>query len=238
VDSAQKKQLHAESFDQFITRPFAYLPGDFMKKRSIALAVAAATLAAPSANAAFVNGGVSFIGFYQNQAALTFLPNSIVSQLTSFDVAPSTTVGGGTFDFSSVSGIGAATDFNILALPQLMFAIDGYSFTVQNWAPVSAVGLSCDRGECADSIAFTGFGEVTKAGFQATGFTIGWSSQGTCGESLAVSGQCATGSGTASYSASISATGTEPFRVPEPASVALVSLALLGTGMFSRRRKA
>ena len=213
-----------------------------MKKLSMALAVAAATLAAPAANAAFVNGGISFTGFFQSQAALSFLPTSMVSQLTSYDVAPAMTAGGGTFDFAAVSGAGTASDFSRLAVPQVVFSKDGYLFTVGLWGPHSFVAMNClagQGGQCTDSTSFTGVGQVTKAGFQSTGFTMSWSAQGTCNESVITPGQCEAGAGSASYSASISATGAAPtIQIPEPTSLALVSLALAGAGMVTRRRKA
>ena len=51
-----------------------------------AAVVAAATVAAPAAQAAFINGGVSFVGGFPIPAALTNLPTSLVSGLSSFDV--------------------------------------------------------------------------------------------------------------------------------------------------------
>ena len=202
-----------------------------------AVAVAAAALAAPAANAAFINGGVSFTGFFQNQAALTNLPTSMVSLLTAFDVKPGSNVGGDTGTFSGASGVGGASDFNITSVPQQMFTEDGFSFKILAWGPTVSGAMNCSTAQCTDTIAFSGVGEVTGNGFQATGFTMSWSAQGSCNESLSTPGQCAAGSGTASYSASISATGQE-VRIPEPGSLALVGLALAGLGFTARRRAA
>jgi len=99
--------------------------------------------------------------------------------------------------------------------------------------------MSCPLAQCTDSLAFTGFGVVTGNSFTPTGFTMSWSAQGSCNESTTLLGQCVLGSGTASYSASISATGVEPpSRVPEPGSLALVGLALAGVAFARKAKKA
>ena len=209
-----------------------------MKKLSLVLAVAAATLAAPAAHAAFVNGGFSIGGAFQNQAALSNLPTSMVGLLTSFDVNPGMIGSGGTGDLASITfpTIGTATDFSRLSAPQTVFGIIGYTFQVLSWGPVVSGAMNCISLQCTDAISFTGFGVVTGNAATPTAFTMSWSAQGTCNESTFNLGQCAPGSGSASYSASISATGVAV--VPEPASLALVGLALAGAGLVSRRRKA
>ena len=206
-----------------------------------AVALASAALAATSASAAFVNGGFSVGGAFQNQAALSNLPNSIVSALTSFDVNPGMIGSGGTNDFAAIvfPTIGSATDFSISTTPQVLFGINGFSFQITGWGPVAPVAMSCPSAQCTDSLSFTGFGVVTGNLFTPTGFTMSWSAQGSCNESTTLLGQCVLGSGTASYSASISATGVEPpSRVPEPGSLALVGLALAGVAFARKAKKA
>ena len=202
-----------------------------------AVAVAAAALAAPAANAAFINGSISFTGFFQDQAALYNLSTSMVSLLNTFDVDSVALAGATTGNFIGSNGFGTASDFTISAVPQQMFLRNGFSFKVLAWGPSSNVGMSCVTAQCTDALSFTGVGEVSKAGFQNTGFTMSWSAQGSCNESLTTANTCADGTATASYSASFSATGKE-VRIPEPGSLALVGLALVGLGFTARRRAA
>ena len=209
-----------------------------------AVAVAVAALAAPAANAAFINGGISFTGFFQSQAALTNLPTSMVSLLTTFDVrnGPLQTGAGSTSGaFVGESGVAQASDFTRLSVPQQMFVADGYSFKILAWGPTVSGPMNCSLAngsrQCIDTITLAGVGEVSGNGYQPTGFTMSWSAQGSCNESSSTPNQCAALSGTASYSASISATGQET-RIPEPASLALVGLALVGLGFTARRRAA
>jgi PEP-CTERM motif len=206
-----------------------------LKQFVISGAVAAAALAAPLANAAFVIGSASSTGFFRSGAS-GGLPTSLVSTLSAFDTAGPMTVGSTSGDLTAPIGtLGTALDFTFLTVPQLMYQFSGFTFEILDWGPVNATAFSCANGQCSDGIGFSGVGSVTGNGFQATEFTMSWSAQGSCNEDQAQRGQCGTNP-TASWSASISATGVEPLRIPEPATLALVGVALLGVGFSSRRR--
>ena len=200
--------------------------------------VAAAALTAPVAHAAFVIGSASVLGFFQNNTTALGVPTSIVSQLTAFDVLGSITVGATSGNLMP-NAAGTSFDFSILTVPQTIFAFNGFTFVVTDFDPPSTQAFNCatvaNSVQCADSIAFNSRGIVTGNGFQATVFTLNFSAQGTCNESTTTSGQCGPDA-TASFSASLSATGADALRVPEPATLGLVGFALLGAGFASRRR--
>ena len=208
-----------------------------LKKVLAAAAVATAAMVGTSAHAAFIIGSVSFAGGF-GPAAFTGLPSSITSLLTSFDIDNTIATGLGTTNNFIPNGAATANDFSALAAPQVLFVFNGFTFTVTNFGPLTATAMNCAAAQCTDGRAFNNaVGTVTKPGFDATGFTLAWSAQGSCNRA-GQSNNCTAGTATASWSASVSSTGSNPVGLPEPASLALAGLALAGIALTRKAKKA
>jgi hypothetical protein len=163
---------------------------------------------------------------------------SIVSSMTGIDPQLSGVPFGCTGTFTTelscavgVLGTMSGWTFGPVGTP-VIIVIDGFTFTVTADSAPVATPLSCSAitGTCQDTLTLLISGSVTgPAGYDPSFF----------GGSLALTGSCVGSSGicasdiTGGYTYSLSATGSS--RVPEPGTLALLGLGLVGFS-FARRR--
>lgn len=210
-----------------------------LKKIGLAAATAVAVLASAPAQAVFINGGISFNGGY-DPGALSNLPTSLVSLLTTFDLSNAMLGVGGSGDLAPAAGIGVASDFTH-GTGGVLYVGGGFTFTITSFGALGNVGMNCATAQCNDSRLFSAAGTVTGGIYQPTAFTMNWTSTGSCNESTTTPGQCGTTGITSQWGASISATGVAappPPDLPEPSALALVGLALAGLALSRKSKKA